>query len=120
MISLSSAKPGYGLEQLVGDSSLFWQSDGPLPHTLSYSFPKRSFVSAVSLLLDFKQDESYTPQQLMVVCDDISVALESFVEPTGWVRISVGQACFQLSVQIIQNHQNGKDSHVRGIKLDTN
>lgn len=41
--SLSTAKPGNGVEQLRDDSTdTYWQSDGPQPHLINIQFHKQS------------------------------------------------------------------------------
>ena len=59
----------------------------------------------------------------------------SFAQPTGWIGVdfsSVGPCdeedlvdwrsrpqlrCFLVQVRILENHQNGKDTHLRGLQL---
>jgi len=41
--SLSTAKPGNGVEQLRDDNTdTYWQSDGPQPHLINIQFHKKS------------------------------------------------------------------------------
>ena len=41
--SLSTAKPGNGVEQLRDDNiETYWQSDGPQPHLINIQFHKKS------------------------------------------------------------------------------
>jgi hypothetical protein len=41
--SLSTAKPGNGVEQLRDDNiDTYWQSDGPQPHLINIQFHKKS------------------------------------------------------------------------------
>ncbi len=63
--TLSSAKPGCALPQLRHPSTnLFWQSDGPQPHTLSLHFFKLVAIVKMRIYLDFDLDESYTPTKM--------------------------------------------------------
>ncbi|KAI9016771.1 anaphase-promoting complex, subunit 10-domain-containing protein [Hyaloraphidium curvatum] len=65
--SLSTCKPNFGIEQIRDDNlETYWQSDGPQPHLISIQFPKKMTVTEVKMYLDYKQDESYTPQRLSV------------------------------------------------------
>ena len=48
--SLSTAKPGNGVEQLRDDNpETFWQSDGQQPHQVNIQFPKKVKVSQIRL-----------------------------------------------------------------------
>jgi anaphase-promoting complex subunit 10 len=93
--SISSSKPGQGLKELRSpDPALFWQSDGPQPHSLSLVFPKRTLLSRIDLCLDFTQDESYTPSSISIragnsLGDLTQVTTVEFHEPTGWSPISL-------------------------------
>ena len=91
--SLSSAKPGNGVDQLR-DSSLdtYWQSDGLQPHYVNIQFPKRQTISAISLYMDFNLDESYTPKRIKVRVGTTFHNLEEVRvvdvrEPVGWCTI---------------------------------
>lgn len=45
MWSLSTAKPGNGVEQLRdGNLETYWQSDGPQPHLVNIQFHKKTRV----------------------------------------------------------------------------
>ncbi|EAZ51510.1 anaphase promoting complex subunit 10 [Cryptosporidium parvum Iowa II] len=91
--SLSSAKPGNGIQQLRdNNSSTFWQSDGQSPHTITLRFPKKTKVSVIDLYLAYKIDESYTPQIISIRSGNQESDLEELkemqlTEPDGWVRI---------------------------------
>lgn len=91
--SLSTAKPGNGVDQLR-DSSLdtYWQSDGLQPHYINIQFPRRQTVSAIALYMDFNLDESYTPKKMKVRVGTTFHNLEEVrvvdvKEPIGWVTI---------------------------------
>lgn len=63
--TLSSAKPGCALAQLRSpNTNLFWQSDGPQPHTLTLHFFKLVAIVKMRIYLDFDLDESYTPTRM--------------------------------------------------------
>ncbi|OON16231.1 Anaphase-promoting complex, subunit 10, partial [Opisthorchis viverrini] len=60
--SLSSCKPGHGIDQLLDESTdTFWQSDGPQPHCVNIQFPQKTTLTRLCLYTDYKADESYTP-----------------------------------------------------------
>jgi anaphase-promoting complex subunit 10 len=150
--ALSSAKPGNGIEQLLETNpETFWQSDGSQPHTITISFYRKTKISDIWLLFNYKADESYTPQQLSIRIgsshhDLQEVQVVDLREPDGWVRIPLavppstpertvirqGYAsirdktfggafdfvrCFCIQVAVVSNHQNGRDTHIRNIRL---
>ena len=65
--SLSTAKPGNGVEQLRDDNSdTYWQSDGPQPHLINIQFHKKMRIHEIVIYTDFKLDESYTPSKISI------------------------------------------------------
>jgi anaphase-promoting complex subunit 10 len=65
--SISSCKPGFGVEQLRDNNlETYWQSDASQPHTISIQFTHKQLISDILLYVDYKQDESYTPQKISV------------------------------------------------------
>ncbi|KAF2277268.1 galactose-binding like protein, partial [Westerdykella ornata] len=126
--TVSSAKPGCSIPQLRHPStSLFWQSDGPQPHHISIHFVKLVRIVGLRLYLDFDADESYTPTRIVFLAgsrpDDLVEWGEMRLEqPRGWVwadfsgKLPVLRAHL-LQVRILENHQNGKDTHVRGLQI---
>ncbi|KAK5708257.1 hypothetical protein LTR97_000797 [Elasticomyces elasticus] len=125
----------------------YWQSDGPQPHLLSIHFFKLVEIASIEVLLDFKSDESYTPTKIqflagMGVYDIQEFAEMSFEQPTGWHEVDFSNVgpiddaeeslngeevvdwskrpvlrAFLLQVRILENHQNGKDTHLRGVRV---
>ncbi|CAG8482438.1 7069_t:CDS:2 [Acaulospora colombiana] len=95
IFSLSSWKAGNGVENLRDNNLMtFWQSDGTLPHLVNIQFPKKVSVVQISLWIDYKNDESYTPNKIVVKAgtnfgdlqDLRTVELE---DPYGWVDIQL-------------------------------
>lgn len=131
--SVSSHKPGNGVDQLLHDDlATYWQSDGPQPHLLTIHFLRRVEIRAIRFYIDYNQDESYTPTSIVLSAgtghhDLLEFASLSLATPVGWqdVDLSVagggadGQSlcCWIVQMKIKENHQNGKDTHIRGIKL---
>lgn len=89
-------------------------------------------VVRLRLYLDFVLDESYTPTRIEFWAGWTgSYGLVHFAdwtgpEPRGWQDISLDGAgvggraelrCMVLQVRIIENHQNGKDTHLRGMQV---
>jgi len=95
--SLSSAKPGHGVEQLRdGSTDTFWQSDGPQPHLINVQFQKKVRLSELRLCTNFKTDESYTPSCLSVRIgtshhDLQEIQVVDLKEPGGWFTIPLAQ-----------------------------
>jgi len=127
--TLSTAKPGFGVEQLRDDNiETYWQSDGAQPHSVSIQFPKKSTVEEICIYSDFKLDESYTPARISIKAgttyhDLQEIKTVDIEEPTGWVSIALmGANNLPLRTNFIQllvlaNHQNGRDTHIRQIKI---
>ncbi|KAF0978290.1 hypothetical protein FDP41_002805 [Naegleria fowleri] len=148
--SVSTAKQGNGVEQLRDDNcETFWQSDGPQPHYINIQFHKVLSVQDVLIYLDYKKDESYTPQTISIRCgtsfhDLTHVKTVELEEPVGYICINMSDdekdnnqttsintttttttsslphgtiRCNMLQIVISQNHQNGRDTHVRQVKV---
>ena len=149
--TLSSAKPGNGVDQIRDENAeTFWQSDGSQPHLVTVQWHHRVEVSEVWLCCLFKADESYTPCQLSIRIgngnqDFQEIQLVELKEPEAWVRIplcvytdahknprksasvvlrdkSCGGAVdslhtHALQIAILANHQNGRDTHLRQVKV---
>jgi anaphase-promoting complex subunit 10 len=164
--TLSSAKPGNGVEQLVQPAKeTYWQSDGQQPHSIRIHFARRVTISHICLYLDYSLDESYTPQQVLItyglttqdlqpaVCNatTLSNTVIEFREPNGWCIIPLcappdpldelladdddmhmtdSEAsnnnktttnrpirAHLVEISVLNMHQNGRDTHVRGVQL---
>ncbi|KAL3072485.1 hypothetical protein niasHS_017459 [Heterodera schachtii] len=128
--TLSSCKEGLGVHQLLNDrEDTYWQSDGLQPHSITIEFQRKTEVDFLLMFLDYKLDESYTPSKIQVQTGASVLDLDepkslSFTEPSGWQMIDLRHAgtkrpanVFVIVVQIIQNHQNGRDTHIRGLKV---
>jgi anaphase-promoting complex subunit 10 len=112
--SLSTAKPGNGVEQIRDGTGLpnkevtiltnsvyadnvdtYWQSDGGQPHLINIQFHKKMTILEVSFYLDYKLDESYTPKKLSIRAgttfhDLVEIHVMELNEPIGWVAINLG------------------------------
>ena len=132
--SLSSAKQDSGVHQLRDDNpETFWQSDGPIPHVINIQFMKKTRISEVALLLEFRTDESYTPQIVsvrggMYLQNLREVARVELNNPNGYVVIPLKTRVdereeqqfiytMNLQVAILQMFHQGKDTHVRQVKV---
>ncbi|KAL6720472.1 hypothetical protein ACLMJK_002395 [Lecanora helva] len=129
---VSTSKPACGIEALLSPSpSHFWQSDGPQPHLLTVHFNRWVKIVKMRVYLDYLLDESYTPTKMTfwggTGMHDLVMFYEwTGQEPHGWVDVDLdgvgvaGKAelrAFVVQVRILENHQNGKDTHVRGMQI---
>jgi anaphase-promoting complex subunit 10 len=133
--SLSSAKTGNGVEQLRDENvNTFWQSDGQQPHFINVQFLRKIRINEIWLYLDYKTDESYTPSRVSVRIENsfnemVEIKLVDFEEPVGWFKITVEDRnskgeilknyikTMTLQLIILQNTHNGRDTHVRCLKV---
>ncbi|KAI1381170.1 anaphase-promoting complex, subunit 10-domain-containing protein [Hypoxylon crocopeplum] len=131
--TVSTYKPGCGVKELLdNDVNQFWQSDGPQPHRLNIHFIKRVEIRALRLYLDYELDESYTPTRIQISAgfgpnQTIQFTNMDLTMPKGWIDVPIAGAgggadsnslsCWFVRVNVLENHQNGKDTHIRGIKV---
>ncbi|CAK85744.1 unnamed protein product (macronuclear) [Paramecium tetraurelia] len=130
--TLSSAKTGNGVDQLRDDNmNTFWQSDGTQPHYLTIQFLKKMRVQEIAIYLDFKQDESYTPNKLSIrtgtnIQDMKEVQFIELKEPYGWYVIALKTkllndrpyvSTINVQIVVLQNQHSGKDTHIRQVKI---
>ena len=130
--SVASAKQGNGVELLRDDDlGTFWQSDGAQPHVVNAQFQHKVELCEIALWCEFKMDESYTPSMISIragtSCHDFKeVRCVELFKPNGWVRIRLDRErgtvspylrAYFIQVAVLANHQNGRDTHVRQIKI---
>ncbi|KDP31658.1 hypothetical protein JCGZ_14974 [Jatropha curcas] len=131
--SVSSCKPGNCVSSLRDDNlDSFWQSDGAQPHLVNIQFQKKVKLQLklVILYVDFKLDESYTPSKISIRAGDgfhnlKEIKTMELVKPSGWVYLSLSGNdpretfvnTFMLQIAVLSNHLNGRDTHVRQIKV---
>ncbi|KAH7040646.1 anaphase-promoting complex, subunit 10-domain-containing protein [Microdochium trichocladiopsis] len=131
--TVSSYKPGCGVKELRSDDmNQYWQSDGPQPHRLNIHFIKRVEIRVLRLFLDYELDESYTPTKIQITAgfgpnQTIPFSTLELTMPKGWIDVPIAGAgggpdgnslcCWFIRIIILENHQNGKDTHLRGVKV---
>jgi len=127
--SLSSCKPGFGVAALRDNcTDTYWQSDGQLPHLVNIQFRRKTTVQDVAIYTDYKLDESYTPTRISVrggtnFNDLQEIEVVELTEPSGWIVIPLKDLAerlvrtFMLQIAVLQNHQQGRDTHLRQIKV---
>lgn len=82
--------------------------------------------------VDYNQDESYTPTNIVFYAgtghhDLVQFAEVALTNPVGWQDVLIAGSgggpdgdslcCWLVQIHVKENHQNGKDTHIRGIKL---
>jgi anaphase-promoting complex subunit 10 len=108
------------------------RSDGPQPHHLNIHFSRLVSIVSIRIYLDFEADESYTPTHIALLAgtgyhDLISFSALNFEQPKGWIDVPLDHVgggpdgstlrAFLVQLRVVENHQNGKDTHVRGLKV---
>ena len=107
--SLTSVKPGNGVEKLRDDNlDTFWQSDGNeeffffkfkfsfkglQPHKITIQFHKIVKIKEIAIYVDLKHDESYTPKEILIkggydLKDMKDILTYTISNPDGWQRIN--------------------------------
>jgi anaphase-promoting complex subunit 10 len=99
---------------------------------LTIHFLRRVEIRAIRFYVDYHQDESYTPTHIVFYAgtghhDLIQFAEVPMTEPSGWQEVPIADCgggadghslcCWIVQVHVKENHQNGKDTHIRGIKI---
>lgn len=138
---------GFGVDQLRDDRvDTYWQSDGQLPHLVNIQFQRKTTVSDIYIYIDYKLDESYTPSRVSIRIgthfnDLQEIEVIPLTEPSGnlfnthfkysykhllivgWVHIPIKDIrekpirMFMIQIAVTSNHQNGRDTHMRQIKI---
>ena len=136
VFTISSAKPGNGVEQLRdGNLDTYWQSDGLAPHFINVQFTKKVSISQISFYCDYTLDESYTAKRVCIrsgtsVHDLVDIATIDVNDPKGWVTIDVCDDAFagaadakgplrthMIQLRVLAMVQNGRDTHIRQLKI---
>lgn len=108
------------------------RSDGQQPHLVTIHFVRRVEIRAIRFYVDYKNDESYTPTNIIFYAgtgphDLIQFAEVPLTNPVGWQDVPIANCgggpdghslcAWIVQMHIKENHQNGKDTHIRGIKI---
>ncbi|KAJ8934427.1 hypothetical protein NQ318_000644 [Aromia moschata] len=117
--SLSSCKPG--VDQLRDDrADTYWQSDGQLPHLVNIQFQRKTTISDIYIYTDYKLDESYTPSRISIRVgthfNDLQEIEVGCTYPIKDIRDKPIRV-FMIQIAVTSNHQNGRDTHMRQIKI---
>ncbi|KAG2198614.1 hypothetical protein INT47_001061 [Mucor saturninus] len=131
---VSSFRSDWGPENLRDNNPwTYWQSNCPDPrknHTIDVIFHQATLIRQVSLFLDFFQDESYTPRTICIRCGTSRrdlldlMTIECEQDFVGWLNADVmskndGEPfrLWFLQIAILNTHSNGRDTHIRQIKV---
>lgn len=112
------------------------RSDGQQPHHLNIHFSRLVSILSIRLYLDFEADESYTPTRITLLAgtgyhDLLPFSQLEFTQPKGWIDVDLSTVgggrhgptagkelrAFLVQVKVVENHQNGKDTHLRGLRI---
>jgi len=91
-------------------------------------------IQEVSLYIDFKTDESYTPSKISIKVADSFHELKEvkeieFDEPVGWFTFRLEDKNSQdevikpyiktmyVQICVLQNQHSGRDTHIRQVKI---
>ncbi|AMD22665.1 HHL105Wp [Eremothecium sinecaudum] len=126
----SSFKAGYPIENALDDNpSTFWQSDGSQPHTIDVLFSKRVDIIQLAMYFSLFVDESYTSETIRLYAghspsDATYYKTLEVRNVNGWVKFTFEDnradgllKCQFLRIEVVTNHENGKDTHLRGIRM---
>lgn len=95
-------------------------------------FTRQVEIRALRFYVDYTQDESYTPTKILWYAGTsehnlIQFATSTLVSPSGWQEVGItgsgggddgnSLCCFVVQMHVMENHQNGKDTHIRGVKV---
>ncbi len=99
---------------------------------MNIHFSRLVSILSIRIFIDFEADESYTPTRITLLAgtgyhDLIPFSALNFEQPKGWIDVPLDHVgggddgktlrAFLVQVRIVENHQNGKDTHVRGLKV---
>lgn len=116
-VKLSSAKRGYGVKELFSSvDSEYWSSDDSLPHYIQLTFPINTYVYSINMLLSYSVDESYTPEKIVIYYNNKQKNY-TVTEPDGFKEFVIDEFLFDIYIIIHANHSDGKDSHIRMLKV---
>ncbi|KAI5185007.1 anaphase-promoting complex subunit 10 [Nematocida homosporus] len=120
---VSTYKPDHGPEELFSDDlEKYWHTDGNLPHHIEIEFEEIKHLLEIRLTLGHAQDKSYIPKEIDIRCGKtkdsiVSVKKALISDKLSIANITVNQDCCILQMVILSNHQEGRDSRIRGLSL---
>ena len=121
--TVSSIKGGYEIGSMFyGKKDTFWQSDSQPPHHITVQLSKKTYITKISLYISIKNDETYTPSEIKTFIGSspdclVEYSSEEISSMKGWTDINLDVSTIFLKIEICKNHQGGRDSRIRQIKL---
>lgn len=133
----SSFKISNPIENVINDDpESYWQSDGVQPHIVDIYFNKRVELALLAIFFGFEIDESYSPKVVKLYIGDSIPDLIYYEEwhigkITQWytkkfpsLQDTDGEQNIPIKCHILRlafpvNHDNGKDTHLRGVRIFT-
>lgn len=126
----SSSKQGNPVENILNDDpNSFWQSDGAQPHLIDVYFSRMMSIALIALYFSISSDESYTPKVFKLYVgtspnDAVYYKSYHIDHLDGWVGLTFNDnredalmRCQFIRFVFPINHENGKDTHLRGVRL---
>lgn len=127
----SSCKVGNSIDNALDDNpETYWQSDGVQPHQLDITFSKRIGIILIAFYFSLIADESYTPRLVKIYVghspsDALFYKSLEVRNVNGWVALTFQDnrpsdhllKCQFIRIMFPVNHENGKDTHLRGIRV---
>lgn len=98
---------------------------------MTMKFTRQVEIRALRFFVDYTQDESYTPTKIHWYAGTsehslIQFATSTLASPVGWQEVNItgcgggddsnSLCCFVVQMHVMENHQNGKDTHIRAVK----
>jgi anaphase-promoting complex subunit 10 len=116
--TVSTVKGGYAISSMFNRSKEdFWQSDAIPSHWIGTQFSEQTFISKLSIFLAVDKDDTYTPVELVISIGNDPTSLTEPLRLQGWVDIDLNISTIFLKVSVTKNHQGGRDSRIRQIRL---
>ena len=75
-----------------------------------------TLIYSLNLFLSHNSDESYTPEKVDIHFNN-KIKQFLFSEPEGFKELLIEDIVFDIFLVILSNHSDGKDSHVRILKV---
>ena len=125
-INYSTIKDSLDKASVVRDDASYWQSDGKLPHYIDFNFDRKVKIKKVMLLVDWQQDETYSPSEISVsIGNDAHDLQEAFLKilhvipEEQWIvmDLDVIVSAFNIRIHFNSNFGDGKDVRIVQVKL---
>ncbi|XP_042653004.1 anaphase-promoting complex subunit 10 isoform X2 [Tyto alba] len=120
----------FGGREALGKRRRVTPSAGDASGEGAFRERRKTTVKTLCIYADYKSDESYTPSKISVRVGNNFHNLQEIrqlelVEPSGWIHVPLTDThkkpirTFMIQIAVLANHQNGRDTHMRQIKVYT-